>query len=194
MAIKLENVKQFKIGLKNEEKMNFLYKFYNMIGDSQAMIFVNHKETAEKIIKQLARQALVGKALIGKMDNSERDKVIDEFRRGSYPVLVATNVLARGIDVAAVDIVINFDPAMESKYNFWEPDYANYLHRIGRTGRFGTDGMAITFYDGEVEESIVNKTQAYWESEIKQITTFDEFMDIYKIMRPGTTAINTGFK
>lgn len=55
MAIKLENVKQFKIGLKNDEKMNFLYKFYNMIGDSQAMIFVNHKETAEKIIKQLAR-------------------------------------------------------------------------------------------------------------------------------------------
>ena len=101
---------------------------------------------------------MVGKALIGGMDNSERDKVIDDFKRGNYPVLVATSVLASGIDVAAVDIVINFDPAMESLYNFWEPDYANYLHRIGRTGRFGTDGMAITFYDGEVEESIVKKT------------------------------------
>ena len=122
------------------------------------MIFVNHKETAEKIIKQLAAKGIVGKALIGKMDKSGRDSVIDDFRRAKYPVLVATNVLARGIDVAAVDIVINFDPAMESLYNFWEPDYANYLHRIGRTGRFGTDGMAITFYDGEVEESIVKKT------------------------------------
>ena len=129
-----------------------------MIAESQAMIFVNHKETAEKIIKQLAAKSIVGKALIGKMENSERDKVIDEFRRHKYSVLVATNVLARGIDVAAVDIVINFDPATESVYNFWEPDYANYLHRIGRTGRFGTDGMAITFYDGEVEESIVKKT------------------------------------
>ena len=158
MAIKLENVKQFKIALKSEEKMQFLYEFYGRIGESQAMIFVNHKETAEKIIKQLAAKNRVGKALIGKMDNSKRDSVIDDFRRGEYPVLVATNVLARGIDVAAVDIVINFDPAMESKYNFWEPDYANYLHRIGRTGRFGTKGMAITFYDGEVEESIVKKT------------------------------------
>ena len=158
MAIKLENVKQFKIALKSEEKMQFLVEFYGNIGESQAMIFVNHKETAEKIIKQLAAKNRVGKALIGKMDNSKRDSVIDDFRRGEYPVLVATNVLARGIDVAAVDIVINFDPAMESKYNFWEPDYANYLHRIGRTGRFGTKGMAITFYDGEVEESIVKKT------------------------------------
>ena len=138
--------------------MQFLVKFYSNIGESQAMIFVNHKETAEKIIKQLSKLGLVGKALIGKMDNSERDKVIDDFRKGYYSVLVATNVLARGIDVAAVDIVINFDPAMESKFNFWEPDYANYLHRTGRTGRFGTDGMAITFYDGEVEESIVKKT------------------------------------
>ena len=158
IAIKLENVLQFKIALKSDEKMQFLVKFYSKIAESQAMIFVNHKETAEKIIKQLAAKGKVGKALIGKMDNSERDSVIDDFRRGYYPVLVATNVLARGIDVAAVDIVINFDPAMESKYNFWEPDYANYLHRIGRTGRFGTKGMAITFYDGEVEESIVKKT------------------------------------
>ena len=157
-AIQLENVKQYKIALKTDEKMQFLVKFYTMIGESQAMIFVNHKETAEKIIKQLAAKGKVGKALIGKMDNSERDSVIDDFRRHKYPVLVATNVLARGIDVAAVDIVINFDPAMESKYNFWEPDYANYLHRIGRSGRFGTDGMAITFYDGEIEEMIVKKT------------------------------------
>ena len=93
--------------------MQFLVKFYNNIGESQAMIFVNHKETAEKIIKQIARQGLVGKALIGKMDNSERDKVIDDFRKGYYSVLVATNVLARGIDVAAVDIVINFDLPMD---------------------------------------------------------------------------------
>ena len=125
--------------------------------------------------------------LIGKLINSERDKLIDDFKRGNYPVLISTNVLARGIDVAAVDIVINFDPAMESQYNFWQPDYANYLHRIGRSGRFGTDGMAITFYDGEVEESIVKKTEEYWESEIKEITTFDEFMNTYKIMRPGKT-------
>ena len=55
MAIKLENIKQFKIALKSEEKMQFLYEFYDRIGESQAMIFVNHKETAEKLIRQLAK-------------------------------------------------------------------------------------------------------------------------------------------
>jgi len=81
ISIKLENVKQFKIALKSDEKMQFLSEFYRRIGESQAMIFVNHKDTAEKIIKHLAPKCIVGKMLTGKMDNSERDSVIDAFRR-----------------------------------------------------------------------------------------------------------------
>jgi len=77
----------------------------------------------------------------------ERDNIIDHFRQGSFPALISTNVLSRGIDVPAVDIVINYDIPQKSDYGFRSPDYVNYLHGIGRTGRFGTDGLAVTFYN-----------------------------------------------
>lgn len=91
------------------------------------------------------------------MEDRVRDQVIDDFRRDKFPALISTNVLARGIDVPAIDIVINYDIPMVSEYGYLEPDYANYLHRVGRTGRFGTDGLAITFYENEVEESMMKK-------------------------------------
>ncbi len=83
--------------------------------------------------------------------------MIDSFRRGDFPALICTNVLARGIDVPAVDVVINYDIPMVSEAGYFEPDFANYLHRVGRTGRFMTDGMALTFWENEVEESMVGK-------------------------------------
>ena len=59
-------------------------------------------------------------------------------------MLISTNVLARGIDVPEVDIVINFDVPMIVVHGFRDPDYANFMHRVGRTGRFGTDGIAVS--------------------------------------------------
>jgi ATP-dependent RNA helicase DDX19/DBP5 len=70
------------------------------------------------------------------MTDSQRDKTIDDFRKNNFAALISTNVLARGIDVPAVDIVINYDIPIYSDHGFKEPDYANYLHRVGRTGRF----------------------------------------------------------
>lgn len=63
--------------------------------------------------------------------------------------MICTNVLARGIDVPEVDIVINFDIPVTSNEGYMEPDVSNYLHRIGRTGRFGTDGLALTLVDND---------------------------------------------
>jgi ATP-dependent RNA helicase DDX19/DBP5 len=101
--------------------------------------------------------------------------------------MISTNVLARGIDIPAVDIVINYDIPIDSDHGFKEPDYANYLHRVGRTGRFQTDGMAVTLYmdDKEgVEKSIMNKLQTYWEKEIIEIQSFQEFLNLFYNMRP----------
>lgn len=83
--------------------------------------------------------------MIGGMPFEERDRIIDAFRTDVISALISTNVLARGIDVPQVDIVINFDIPITSNSGYMEPDYANYLHRVGRTGRFGTDGVALTF-------------------------------------------------
>ena len=80
------------------------------------------------------------------MQQSERDVIIDKFRKNEFNVLISTNVLARGIDVPEVDIVISYDVPYISQFGFKNPDFANYMHRVGRTGRFGTDGLGVILY------------------------------------------------
>ena len=85
--------------------------------------------------------------------------MIEKFRTGKIAVIITTNMLARGIDVPEVQIVINFDVPimMGSTQDEKQGDPENYLHRIGRTGRFGTKGLAITIYDREVDEIYLNQ-------------------------------------
>lgn len=86
-------------------------------------------------------------ALHAAFDGNERDELLTKFRSGENKVLITTNVLARGIDVSSVSMVINYDIPMKGR-NDEEPDYETYLHRIGRTGRFGRVGVSISFvYD-----------------------------------------------
>lgn len=77
-------------------------------------------------------------------DGAERDAIVKKFRDGEGKVLITTNVLARGIDVSTVSMVINYDIPMKGR-NDAEPDPETYLHRIGRTGRFGRVGVSISF-------------------------------------------------
>ena len=89
-------------------------------------------------------QGIKAKILIGGLENNERDKIIDDFRQNVFTTLISTNVLARGIDVPEVDLVINYDVPMINDKGFYNPDYSNFMHRVGRTGRFGTDGLSLT--------------------------------------------------
>ena len=153
----------------DKAKRKFLEDFY-LNNSAQAMIFVNTKETAKflkELLEKIGRQKgidLQAKILIGEFSDTDRDYIIDDFRKGRSQALISTNVLARGIDVPEVDIVINYDIPMTSNSQYMEPDYANYLHRVGRTGRFQTDGMAVTFYleNGGVEECMMKKISDYW--------------------------------
>ena len=164
-----------------------MIEFYKSFGNYQAMIFVNKKATAEFLQELIYKQGKQAYILTSKMNEQERDKAIDSFRRCEFPCLISTNVLARGIDVPSVDIVINYDIPLVSEFGYYEPDYANYLHRVGRTGRFGTDGLAISFAKDETELNIVKKIAAYWEREIPEIKTYDEFMKIFRQMRPDSS-------
>lgn len=80
-------------------------------------------------------------ALHGAFDGADRDRLLQMFRNGDTKVLITTNVMARGIDVSSVSMVINYDIPMKGA----EPDPETYLHRIGRTGRFGRVGVSISF-------------------------------------------------
>lgn len=141
-ALKLDNVKQLKIKMADEmAKRKFLENFY-IHNTGQAMIFVNTKKTAaflKDLIFNIGKQQkidLKAEILTSDFSDKERDQIIDDFRMGKSHALISTNVLARGIDVPEVDIVINYDLPLFSNAGYFEPDYANYLHRVGRTGRF----------------------------------------------------------
>ena len=183
-ALKLKGVKQYKILVDEHNKREILKQLYGRITSTYAMIFVNSKKTATFLKEYLAKLGLKPEILISGMTFEERDKVIDEFRQEQFNALISTNVLARGIDIPQVDIVINFDiPVRREETGYFEPDYANYLHRVGRTGRFGTDGVALTFMKDDVEELMMDKIGKFYEQEIEQIKDLDEFFNEYKQMR-----------
>ncbi len=102
----------------------------------------------EKIVTERNMKVL---HISGKLNHQERDANIDKFRRSEAQVLLCTNVIARGIDVPQVDLVINFDIPKVKLFGFWEPDRENFLHRVGRTGRFGTEGTAITMVERDID-------------------------------------------
>ena len=85
-----------------------------------------------------------------------------------------------------VDMVINYDVPFISNYGFKNPDYANFMHRVGRTGRFGTDGLALTLTSktDEVYDDLLNEIQKYYSIDIKALNNLSELVKVYEEMRP----------
>ncbi|TQV91161.1 hypothetical protein V2A60_009352 [Cordyceps javanica] len=128
-------------------KYDVLCKLYGLMTIGQSVIFVKTRESANEIQRRMVADGHKVSALHAAFDGSERDDLLTKFRTGENKVLITTNVLARGIDVSSVSMVINYDIPMKGR-NDEEPDYETYLHRIGRTGRFGRVGVSISFvYD-----------------------------------------------
>ena len=147
------------------------------------MVFVNTKDNALNVQKKLTGQNVKAEILIGLMETKDRDRIIDSFRKNEFSALISTNVLARGIDVPEVDLVINYDVPFISSFGFKDPDYANYMHRVGRTGRFGTDGVAITMMSDEHDPELMDLIGKHYEIDIKEIKTFEELQKIIADMR-----------
>ncbi|KAK4985221.1 RNA helicase required for poly(A+) mRNA export [Elasticomyces elasticus] len=125
----------------DEKKYQLILKLYELMTISSSIIFVARRDTAVELERRMVADGHTVASLTGALDGPERDAIIDKFRKGNAKVLIATNVLSRGIDVQSVTVVINYDVPLTSTRN---PDPETYLHRIGRTGRFGRVGVAIT--------------------------------------------------
>jgi ATP-dependent RNA helicase DDX19/DBP5 len=108
--------------------------------------------------------------LSGALEGSDRDIVIDRFRTGQAKVLITTNVLARGIDVSSVTMVVNYD-IPEGQGGHADPE--TYLHRIGRTGRFGRVGVAVTFISNKKQWEQLNEIQVHFHTEIANLNRND---------------------
>ena len=125
---------------------------------TQTVIFINTRFYADKLHQMLRKEGFKSTIIFGDMSAEERDEMIAKFRTGEVSVIITTNLLARGVDVPEIQIVINFD--VPTQGNRGEPrtgDPENYLHRIGRTGRFGTKGIAISLYDRDEDREYLQQ-------------------------------------
>ena len=133
----LEGIKQFHIALDADgEKYETLCDLYNSLSMSQCIIYCNSVRRVSDLYQAMKEDNFPVCCIHSGMDKEERKKNYEDFRAGSYKVLISSNVTARGIDIQSVSTVLNFD---------MPKDVHTYLHRIGRSGRWGRKGVAINF-------------------------------------------------
>lgn len=152
-SVTLEGIKQFYLGVEQENwKTATLFDLYERLQIKQTIIFTNSKRKAEWLKEKLEEENHVVSCIHAGLSQVERDKTMKNFRTGLSRVLIATDIIARGIDVQQVEIVINFDIPRHIE---------TYIHRIGRSGRFGRKGFAINFVT-EKEFSQLEKIQNHY--------------------------------
>ena len=146
-----KNIQHGVIFVAMDDKRFFLERLLNQYENSKILVFVRTKVRAERVAKAMERVGIASQTLHGDKDQAERMGVLEQFRSGDVRVLIATDVSARGIDIANVDYVINYDL----------PDVAeNYVHRVGRTGRGTQKGQAISFCSPE-ERPLLTEIEDY---------------------------------
>ena len=130
------NVEQHFYSVNDDDKRRALRQIVRQRGLTQAFVFVNSKLGCARLARSLEREGMKTTALHGDKSQDERLKALDAFKKGEVDLLVATDVAARGLDIKDVPAVFNFDVPFNAE---------DYIHRIGRTGRAGASGLAVTF-------------------------------------------------
>ncbi|SMD46128.1 ATP-dependent RNA helicase DeaD [Aquiflexum balticum DSM 16537] len=135
----VENISQVYYEVKPTLKIELMTRLMNLNQFNLSVVFCNTKRVTDEVTEELIARGIQAEALHGDLSQAQRTKVMNKFRKGHCSVLVATDVAARGIDVDDVEVVFNFDLPLDEE---------NYVHRIGRTGRAGKSGAAISFVTG----------------------------------------------
>jgi len=156
----LEGIKQFYIAVDREEwKLDTLCDLYDTLNITQAVIFCNTRRKVDWLTDKMRAREFTVSSTHGDVGQKERDIILNEFRTGSSRVLITTDLLARGIDVQQVSLVINYDLPRNLE---------NYIHRIGRSGRFGRKGVAINFVTGE-DVRTLRELEAFYNTTIDEM-------------------------
>jgi len=149
----LEGIRQFYVNVEREDwKLDTLVDLYDTLNITQAVIFCNTRRKVDWLTDKLRTKEFTVSSTHGELTQKERDVILNEFRTGSSRVLITTDLLARGIDVQQVSLVINYDLPRNLE---------NYIHRIGRSGRFGRKGVAINFVTAEDVRNLRDLEQFY---------------------------------
>ena len=158
--VTLKGIKQYYVAVENEEdKFHCLCDLYSTIRVTQSIIYVNHKSTIEWLTKNMMEQNFTVGCISGSMTTEARNDVMTTFRAGNLRVLISTDLLSRGIDVQQVSLIINYDMPFEKE---------TYIHRIGRSGRFGRKGVAINLI-GQKDYKNFKKIIDYYKTTIEEL-------------------------
>ena len=152
-----DTVKQVVYVIQAKDKFTVLFNHIALHPDARTIVFCNRKCTTEDVYESLKVRGVSVEMLSGDVNQNKRLKVLDAFRDGEVKIVVATDVAGRGIDVKGLEYVINFDFPYEAE---------DYVHRIGRTGRAGSTGIAISFAD-EFESCQIPEIEDYIKEELK---------------------------
>uniref|UniRef100_A0A7S0ZU97 RNA helicase n=1 Tax=Noctiluca scintillans TaxID=2966 RepID=A0A7S0ZU97_NOCSC len=156
----LEGIRQFYVAIEKEEwKLDTLCDLYETLTITQAIIYCNTRRKVDFLADQMSKRDFTVSTMHAELDQKERDLIMREFRSGSSRVLISTDLLARGIDVQQVSLVINFDLPQNME---------NYLHRIGRSGRFGRKGVAINFVTNN-DVRAMKDIERYYHTQIEEM-------------------------
>jgi len=158
--VTLEGIKQYYVNVEREEwKLETLLDLYEKLSISKAIIYCNTRRRVDWLKDRLNQQDFTVSAMHADLSPADRQLVMKEFRSGSSRVLVSTDLLARGIDVQQVSLVINYDMPRERE---------NYIHRIGRSGRFGRKGVAINLCS-EPEMAQLMSIQKFYNTQVEEL-------------------------
>ncbi|OMJ27615.1 ATP-dependent RNA helicase FAL1 [Smittium culicis] len=156
----LEGISQFFVAVEKEDwKFETLCDLYDSLTITQAVIFCNTRAKVDWLTSQLKDANFTVSSMHGDMSQKDRDTVMQEFRMGSTRVLITTDIWARGIDVQQVSLVINYDLPTNRE---------NYIHRIGRSGRFGRKGVAINFVTND-DIMLLHDIEQYYSTQIDEM-------------------------
>lgn len=156
----LDGIKQFYIAIDKEEwKFDTLVELYNNLEIQQCIIYCNKKERVDTLTQKMKEKNFTISSMHSDITQDQRDLIMKEFRTGSSRVLIATDLLARGIDIQQVNLVINYDlPQSREKY----------IHRIGRSGRFGRKGVAINFVI-PTDAKFIQDVEKFYNTQIEEM-------------------------
>ena len=154
----LQGIHQFYVDCERDQyKYDTLCDLYKHLDITQAVIFCNNRRKVDWLTEQMTQDNFTVSATHGSVNADDRRRIMEEFRTGGSRVLITTDLLARGIDVQQVSVVINYDLPKNKE---------NYLHRIGRSGRFGRKGLAINFICQEDRRDFI-ELQRYYNTTIE---------------------------
>jgi len=167
----LSNIKQFYVNCDSvESKYEALTNLYGALTIGQTMVFCSTRKSVNWLAERLSKDGHAVALLTGELEIEQRADILNRFRDGKEKVLITTNVAARGIDIDQVTIVINYDVPTD---HMNKPDFETYLHRIGRTGRFGKNGLAINFVDGRRTMALVEQIGQHFGKTISKLEVDD---------------------